>query len=365
MITISLCMIVKDEEQNLARCLDSVHDLVDELIIVDTGSSDGTKAIAAKYTRLLFDFAWVDDFAAARNYSFGFASCDYIMWLDADDILFEKDRMKLRELKFALNPDSAPEAITMDYHLAFAEDGTPLSATRRNRLVKQSAGCRWHSPIHEFLDVTGYSAAHADIAVSHFRSGDHTKRNMRMFEKWIADGLKLEGRMLYHYANELADHKRCEEAIAQFEAFLMESRGYADDRITACRRLAECCRFLDRKDEELRYLLRSFEYGAPLPDICCVIGSSFEEKGDLATASYWYHRALDDREAAGYMGVSTFAARTWLPHARLCICYASRGDLKKACFHNEQALTFCPDDAALQNNKRKLITALGISEATN
>ena len=78
MVSISLCMIVKNEEKILARCLDSIHDLVEEIIIVDTGSTDRTKEIASKYTKKIYDFEWIDDFAAARNFSFQFATKDYI-----------------------------------------------------------------------------------------------------------------------------------------------------------------------------------------------------------------------------------------------------------------------------------------------
>ena len=78
MITISLCMIVKNEERILARCLDSVKDLVDEIIIVDTGSADATKRIAAEYTDKIYDFTWIDDFSAARNFAFSKATGDYI-----------------------------------------------------------------------------------------------------------------------------------------------------------------------------------------------------------------------------------------------------------------------------------------------
>ncbi|TCP19985.1 glycosyl transferase family 2 [Scopulibacillus darangshiensis] len=67
MIKISLCMIVKNEEAVICRCLDSVKDLVDEINIVDTGSTDRTKEIIKQYTDRIFDFAWIDDFAAARN----------------------------------------------------------------------------------------------------------------------------------------------------------------------------------------------------------------------------------------------------------------------------------------------------------
>ena len=74
MITISLCMIVKNEERILARCLDSVKDLVDEIVIVDTRSADATRRIAQTYTDLVYDFTWIDDFSAARNFAFSKAT---------------------------------------------------------------------------------------------------------------------------------------------------------------------------------------------------------------------------------------------------------------------------------------------------
>ena len=69
MATISLCMIVRDEEQVLARCLDSICGIVDEIILVDTGSVDQTIRIAGRYTEKIFRFPWIDDFSAARNFS--------------------------------------------------------------------------------------------------------------------------------------------------------------------------------------------------------------------------------------------------------------------------------------------------------
>src|SRR5690242_15059907 len=84
---ISLCMIVKNEEASLATCLQSAADLVNEVIVVDTGSSDQTKAIAARFGARVHDFAWVNDFSAARNESLRQASGEWIFWLDADESL--------------------------------------------------------------------------------------------------------------------------------------------------------------------------------------------------------------------------------------------------------------------------------------
>ena len=91
---ISLCMIVRNEEEVIERCLKSICDLVDEIIIVDSGSTDKTKQIVSKYTDKIYDFEWVNDFAKARNYSFSKATKDYILWLDADDVILEEDRKK-------------------------------------------------------------------------------------------------------------------------------------------------------------------------------------------------------------------------------------------------------------------------------
>ena len=84
---LSLCMIVKNEEDVLPRCLDSVKNAVDEIVIVDTGSTDTTRAIAAHYTDKIYDEPWQDDFARARNASFARAGGDYLLWLDADDVI--------------------------------------------------------------------------------------------------------------------------------------------------------------------------------------------------------------------------------------------------------------------------------------
>jgi glycosyltransferase involved in cell wall biosynthesis len=103
--TISLCLIVKNEEQTLEHCLSSVQDIPDEIIIVDTGSTDRTREISAKWTPHVVDFEWIDDFAAARNASFAYATQEYILWLDADDILAPEDRTKLLQLKSSLPGD--------------------------------------------------------------------------------------------------------------------------------------------------------------------------------------------------------------------------------------------------------------------
>ncbi len=99
MVTISLCMIVKNEEACLGTCLKSLQGIVDEMIVVDTGSTDRTKEIAREYGASVYDFQWTGDFSEARNYSFSLAKCDYIYQADADEEIDEENRQRFLKLK--------------------------------------------------------------------------------------------------------------------------------------------------------------------------------------------------------------------------------------------------------------------------
>ena len=100
MPTLSLCMITKNEELLIENCLNSVNDLVDEIIIIDTGSTDNTKTIARKFTNKVFDIKWNDDFAEARNQSLKHATREWILILDADE---ELDELGKKRIKQAIN----------------------------------------------------------------------------------------------------------------------------------------------------------------------------------------------------------------------------------------------------------------------
>ena len=96
---VSLTMIVRDEQENLPRALESVRGLFDEIVIVDTGSRDRTVEIAREFGARVFHFAWVDDFAAARNAALAHATGDYAFWLDADDVVEPAERRKLESAR--------------------------------------------------------------------------------------------------------------------------------------------------------------------------------------------------------------------------------------------------------------------------
>lgn len=153
MATISLCMIVKNEEAVLGRCLDSAAGLVDEIVVVDTGSTDATREIATRYADRVCEFAWIDDFAAARNFAFAQASMEYCMWLDADDVLLMQDREKFLDLKRSL--PASVDVVMMKYHTAFDRAGNPTFSYYRERIIRNTGRPMWVGGVHEVIPPFG------------------------------------------------------------------------------------------------------------------------------------------------------------------------------------------------------------------
>jgi glycosyltransferase involved in cell wall biosynthesis len=149
MVTLSFCAIVKNEAQNLARCLASIKPYVDELVIVDTGSTDETVAIAQQYGAKESHFEWCDDFAMARNYACSLTSCDWILTLDADEELEVSQENWTVQLL-----ESAPESIVaFNLRLRDADDG--VTEMQTPRLFKKLPSVQYRDRYHEYLTYEG------------------------------------------------------------------------------------------------------------------------------------------------------------------------------------------------------------------
>lgn len=266
MFTISLCMIVKNEECIIERCLDSVQRVVDEINIIDTGSTDRTKDIVQNYTSRIYDFIWCDDFARARNFSFQQATKDYILWLDADDVITSEHQQKLLQLKYSLYPNV--DAVSMDYDIALDADGSVEAREKRYRLVKRQCHFQWYGAVHEYLEVSG-QLYHSDIAVTHLPLKRDVHRNIRIYERLKKEGYSFSARDTFHYANELKNHQRFLEAINQYHSFLDSVTGSADDKIQACISLADCYQELHDVKQANQVIVQSLLYDRPRPETCC------------------------------------------------------------------------------------------------
>ncbi len=211
--TISLCMIVKNEEQWLQQCLDSVKGLVSEVIIVDTGSTDKTKDIAKQYGAKVFDFTWNDDFAAARNFSISKASCEWILWVDADETIAEKDHDMIKQLiaesKFPLivleqrhytNETKNPLFKRIDdRYTKEAKSFTGYTSTLCIRLFQNKLGLQFEGVVHETVDKSmqklGLKFLRTDIPVHHYQNmkeGVSMKAKKEKYDKMLEEKEKKD-----------------------------------------------------------------------------------------------------------------------------------------------------------------------------
>lgn len=349
MCTISLCMIVKNEEAHLSSCLSSIRDIVDEIVVVDTGSTDATKEIAHCFTDKVLDFIWVDDFSKARNYSFEQATKDYILWLDADDVLLEPDRIKFRQLKETLNP--SVDGVMMKYHTGFDQNGNVTFSYYRERLARREKQFRWKEAVHEYLEMHGH-VIESDVAITHTKTGGAaTGRNIAIYERLLAEDGQLSPRGLYYYARELKDNGRFKDAIHFFSFFLDTGMGWVEDNITACAELAICYEQEKRREDQLKALVRSFIYDTPRAETCCALGYAWKSAEDYQRAVFWFHLATTLQKPENSWGFIREDCWGYIPCVELAVCYDKLGMTDLAEHYNEAAGKIKPDDPSVRHNR--------------
>jgi glycosyltransferase involved in cell wall biosynthesis len=196
-LTVSLCMIVKDEEAMLPRCLAAVRDHVDELIVVDTGSSDRTVEIAESFGARVLHHEWTGDFAAARNVSLEAATGDWLMYLDADEVLVDGDGAALRDLLGRTWREAF--YLTETNHVGDLEDGAAV-AHNALRLFRNRPEYRFEGRVHEQfahrLPNLPERLQHSAARIEHFGylgavrdAKEKSRRNLELLERQVADGV--------------------------------------------------------------------------------------------------------------------------------------------------------------------------------
>lgn len=295
MITISVCMIVKNEEKVLARCLDSLQGIYDELIIVDTGSTDNTVEIAKKYTDKIYKFAWTNDFSEARNYSISFATSDYIYIADADEIIDSVNHKKFMDLKEKMLPQI--EIVEMRY-VNQLDNGTVYNydSEYRPKLYKRLREFTFIDPVHEVvrLDPVVFES---DIDIIHKPEKLHAKRDILIFEKMVNEGKTLSLRLLRMYARELllsGSEEEFSNAAKYFKKVLNESDNV--DFIKLSHIILSMNAANEKNEDALKeYAEADMDLGGS-SEICSILGAYFELCEDYDEAVYWYDCAMNNAE---------------------------------------------------------------------
>lgn len=292
MVTISLCMIVKNEEKILERCLDSVADLVDEIVIADTGSTDATREIARRYTEKVYDFPWTDDFSAARNFVFSRATQEYIYSADADEVLSPENRERFRLLKETLLPEV--EIVQMKYanQLQF-NTVYNYDEEYRPKLFKRKRDFVWEAPIHETvrLEPVVYDS---DIVITHLPQECHAKRDLANFQKHWRQGYRLPKRLLGMYARELliaGDEEDFAQAAPVFLEAAADNERDGEEMAQSCCVAARAARLAGDTVSFFKYTSKVIAEEA-CSEICCEMGHFYEGLSDWEEAAIWYYNAV-------------------------------------------------------------------------
>ena len=345
MSTISLCMIVKNEANILERCLKSAQNFVDEIIIVDTGSTDNTKKIAKKFTNKVYDFAWCNDFSKARNYSFSLATCDYIIWLDADDVVPSNTAKKLKELKSNLCADT----YLLKYNVSFVEN-KPTFSYYRERILKKCTNANWHGVVHECITPFG-KIEKLNIAINHLKKDNSfSSRNLNIYQNLIKIR-ELSPREQYYYGRELFDHKKYKKCICQLRKFINSKQGWVENIIDGLYLMHLCYKKLNNNSKALDCLFETFKYDSPRANACCQIGDYFYNKKQYQTAIYWYNTATKCKDTTIKGGFIEPIYYNYYPYIQLSCCHYYMSDIKKAIMFNNRAGKFYNSQAVKQNNQ--------------
>ena len=345
--TVTLCLIVKDEEAALPLCLASVRDLVDECVVLDTGSRDRTIEVAKGFDARVFTDAWHDDFSRARNAAFAHARSDYIFWLDADDVLLPQDRERFRAFRRGLG--STVPGYTMVYDYARDAQGMSVLRFRLPRVVRRRDNFRWIGRVHEYLDGPG-PLEPSDVVVTHNRQRASGDRNLRIYRAMVSADEPFSPRDRLYFANELSDHGLFDEAIHLYESAAADESMWLEDRLWALNKLAEAYESRGEREAMRRAVIQGFAWDAPRPEACCRLGYDALQHGQPRAAAAWYDMAL--RWAPGETGGFRIeACHTWLPHLQLAVSLSALGKLRRACWHNEAAARFVPDDENVRHNR--------------
>jgi glycosyltransferase involved in cell wall biosynthesis len=358
---VSLTMIVRNEENNLGRCLESVRDLFNEVVVLDTGSRDRTIEIARSFGARVFDFVWVDDFAAARNAALARAKGDYAFWLDADDLIEPPQRAKLEELLGRLHAGGTMPAFVVRCSCDPGPDGAGGDTVVDHiRLFPLIEGVRWTYRVHEqilpALKRAGVPIEWTDITVRHTGYSDRAlrfrklERDCRILREELAERPD-DPFTLFNLGSIAIERAEWNEALGYLTRSL--ARSAPSDSI-----VRKLYALIARSYQMLR------DYPAALAS--CAEGLSLDPKD----AELWFRKAIVHRSS----GDSAEAEQCWrriltlsrprkfasldqgiyghLTRRNLAALAAQRGDMEEAKVQWRAVLAECPED-------REAMTRLG------
>lgn len=360
-MTLSLCMIVKDEQDTLARILAKAKRFCDEIIIVDTGSLDDTVKIAREFTDKIYEIPF-EDFSSSRNYSLRKATCDYVMWLDADDDIEEKNISELIALKERLE---GIDMVMLPYETAFDEDGNSVFSYYRERIFKNKKGFFFEGKVHEAIALRG-NVVYENIAIRHRKTKARLPlRNLNIYQKTMAEGELLGTRELFYLANEFYQNNMPVQALATYREFQKRKDFIAVNLIQSFVNVSNILVEEEKYSEAFEEICRSFAFALPTPTVYCQAGYVLHKWKKYKLSNYFYSLATTVKETdplafydSDYDG--------YVPYVQMGLNSYLSGDIDKAIEYTSKALEIKPyGKTALDNNAFYLLQKISAKKFAN
>jgi GT2 family glycosyltransferase/Flp pilus assembly protein TadD len=346
----SLTMIVKNEEKNLPPCLHAVRSLMDEMVLIDTGSTDRTKEIARELGAKVFDFPWVDSFAAARNESLRRASGEWLFWLDADDRMNEENVAKLQQLFMKLPSEHA--AFVLNCRCVEKERGDTATVVTHVRLFRNHPGIFWNYRVHEqilpSLRRTGAKIHFSDVEIQHIGYIDpvlHARkleRNLRLLNMDFSENPD-EPFILFNLGSVYDELKRPADALPLLSRSLELS--HPDDSIVRklYAMIANCQRRLGRPNEAVKACQTGRQRYPDDPELLLIEGLARDQAGDINGSESAYRRLVDGRENGNHFTSVAEGLRRHLGRHNLAILLLKQKRFAEAEAQWRMALMSEPD----------------------
>lgn len=350
-MVLSLCMIVKNEEDNLPRCLNSIKDIVDEIIIVDTGSTDRTVEIAKNYGANIFYYEWDNNFSNARNFSIEKAQGDWILIMDADDELEMKDKTKLLELLQEKDADCF--FLQTLNHLGTGKD-SDIVYSINIRLIRNEGNYRFEGAIHEQIrNINASTGRLREKMISKVRfhhygylydnviKKDKRKRNISILEKLI----KNENDLSFNYFNMGNEYYSLEDYLTALDFYKNSYKSFDPYRGYSSRLIFRIILTLDklrRYDEELDMINTGLKYYPNFTDLEFLRASLYKKQNKATLAIKSFKKCINMGEAPMYIGFMK-DVEGFKSYNALGDIYFDLGDYKEAYNHYLECLRIKPN----------------------
>jgi len=367
--TLALCLIVKDDAEEKAKAkkaIDSVRDFVDAIYVTENGAGETRPTDytgSAKTPRISY-FHWVDDFAACRNYNFSQAKEDWILWLDADDVV--KNPEKIRPLI-----DQASKSNISAYYAKYLYDkddkGRVTAWHWKVRLIKNDVHGKWAGRIHEdFLQDRQVNwIKQEDFVVDHNTNGARRQESVERNFRILADEVKKQGdnpdpRTLFYLGTAFMQLQDWQSALDTFNRYL-ELSGWDEERYEALLRIGEVLEQEGKIDDAKDAYLRASAERPDFPEAYFNLARIYQAKEEWKKSIEWSEVGLSKKPPE--TNILVFPQKlTWLPLSVYGYSLMQAGKLDKAVQILTAALKYAPDEEYIRDLYQRAVHVLNNKE---